>query len=65
MARRDATSSSSPSTQSPNRQPEADELVDEAIEVGHGRYDPLVVHARLRLELLKVKISKASSRTSP
>jgi hypothetical protein len=34
----------------------ADELVDEAIEVGHGRSDPLVVHAKmLRLELLKVK----------
>ncbi len=34
----------------------ADDLVDEAIEVGHGRSDPLVVHAKmLRLELLKVK----------
>jgi hypothetical protein len=35
---------------------EADDLVDEAIEVGHGRSDPLVVHAKMpRLELLKVK----------
>ena len=34
----------------------ADDLVDEAIEVGHGRSDPLVTHARmLRLELLNVK----------
>jgi hypothetical protein len=34
----------------------ADDLVDEAIDVGHGRSDPLVVHAKmLRLELLKVK----------
>ena len=36
----------------------ADDLVDEAIAVGHGRSDPLVTHAkmlRLRLELLKVK----------
>ena len=34
----------------------ADDLVDEAIEVGHGRSDPLVVHAKmLRLELLNVK----------
>ena len=34
----------------------ADALVDEAIEVGHGRSDPLVVHAKmLRLELLNVK----------
>jgi hypothetical protein len=34
----------------------ADDLFDEAIEVGHGRSDPLVVHAKmLRLELLQVK----------
>ena len=34
----------------------ADALVDEANEVGHGRSDPLVTHAKmLRLELLKVK----------
>jgi hypothetical protein len=34
----------------------ADELVDEAIEVGHGRSDALVTHAKmLRLELLNVK----------
>jgi hypothetical protein len=34
----------------------ADDLVAEAIAVGHGRSDPLVVHAKmLRLELLKVK----------
>jgi hypothetical protein len=34
----------------------ADALVDEAIEVGHGRSHPLVVHAKmLRLELLNVK----------
>jgi hypothetical protein len=34
----------------------ADDLVDEAIDVGHGRSDPLVTHAKmLRLELLKVK----------
>jgi hypothetical protein len=34
----------------------ADDLVNEAIEVGHGRSDLLVVHAKtLRLELLKVK----------
>ena len=34
----------------------ADDLVDEAIDVGHGRSDPLVVHAKmLRLELLRVK----------
>jgi len=34
----------------------ADALVDEAIDVGHGRSDPLVTHAKmLRLELLKVK----------
>ena len=34
----------------------ADALVDEAIDVGHGRSDPLVVHAKmLRPELLKVK----------
>jgi hypothetical protein len=34
----------------------ADDLVDEAIEVGHGRSDPLVTHAKmLRLELLKVR----------
>ena len=34
----------------------ADELVDEAIEAGHGRSDPLVTHAKmLRLELLNVK----------
>ena len=33
-----------------------DDLVNEAIEVGHGRSDPLVTHAKmLRLELLKVK----------
>jgi hypothetical protein len=34
----------------------ADDLVDEAIEIGDGRSDPLVTHAKmLRLELLKVK----------
>jgi hypothetical protein len=34
----------------------ADALVDEAIEVGHGRSDPLVTHAKmLRMELLNVK----------
>jgi len=34
----------------------ADDLVDEAIDVGHGRSDPLVTHAKmLRLELLNVK----------
>jgi hypothetical protein len=34
----------------------ADDLVNEAIEVGHDRSDLLVVHAKtLRLELLKVK----------
>ena len=34
----------------------ADDLVDEAIGVGHGRSDPLVTHAKmLRLELVKVK----------
>ena len=34
----------------------ADDLVDEAIALGHGRSDPLVVHAKmLRLELLNVK----------
>jgi hypothetical protein len=34
----------------------ADDLVKEAIEVGHGRSDPLVTHAKmLRLELLNVK----------
>jgi hypothetical protein len=34
----------------------ADDLVDEAIEIGHGRSDPLVVHAKmLRQELLNVK----------
>jgi hypothetical protein len=34
----------------------ADDLVDEAIDAGHGRSDPLVTHAKmLRLELLKVK----------
>jgi hypothetical protein len=34
----------------------ADALVDEAIEAGHGRSDPLVIQAKmLRLELLKVK----------
>jgi len=34
----------------------ADELVDEAIDVGHGRSDPLVTHTKmLRLELLNVK----------
>ena len=34
----------------------ADDLVDEAIEVGHGRSDPLVTHAKmLRLDLLKVR----------
>jgi hypothetical protein len=34
----------------------ADDLVDEAIEVGHGRSDPLVTHAKmLRVELLNVK----------
>ena len=34
----------------------ADALVDEAIDVGHGRADPLVTHAKmLRLELLNVK----------
>jgi hypothetical protein len=34
----------------------ADDLVNEAIEVGHGRSDPLVIHAKmLRLELLNVK----------
>ena len=34
----------------------ADALVDEAIDVGHGRSDPLVTDAKmLRLELLKVK----------
>jgi hypothetical protein len=34
----------------------ADDLVEEAIGVGHGRSDPLVTHAKmLRLELLKVK----------
>jgi hypothetical protein len=25
----------------------ADDLVDEAIEVGHGRFDPLVTHAKM------------------
>ncbi len=35
---------------------EADDLVDEAIDVGHGRSDPLVTHAKMfRLELLSVK----------
>lgn len=35
---------------------QADDLVDEAIEVGHGRSYPLVTHAKmLRLDLLKVK----------
>jgi hypothetical protein len=46
----------------------ANDLVDEAIEVGHSRSDPLVTHAKmLRLELLKVKapISNVSLRTSP
>jgi hypothetical protein len=34
----------------------ANALVDKAIDVGHGRSDPLVTHAKmLRLELLKVK----------
>ena len=34
----------------------ADAIVDEAIDVGHGRSDPLVTHAKmLRLELLNVK----------
>ncbi len=34
----------------------ADDLVNDAIEVGHGRSDPLVTHAKmLRLELLKGK----------
>jgi hypothetical protein len=34
----------------------ADDLVAEAIDIGHGRSDPLVTHAKmLRLELLKVK----------
>jgi hypothetical protein len=34
----------------------ADAPVDETIDVGHGRSDPLVTHAKmLRLELLKVK----------
>jgi hypothetical protein len=34
----------------------ADARVEEAIEVGHGRSDPFVVHAKmLRLELLNVK----------
>jgi hypothetical protein len=34
----------------------ADDLVDEAIEMGHGRSDPLVTHAKmLRLELLNLK----------
>jgi hypothetical protein len=34
----------------------ADDLVDEAIGVGHGRSDPLVTHAKmLSLEILKVK----------
>lgn len=34
----------------------ADDLVDEAIDVGHGRSDPLVTHAKmLRLGLLNVK----------
>jgi hypothetical protein len=34
----------------------ADDLVDEAIDVEHGRSEPLVTHAMmLRLELLKVK----------
>jgi len=34
----------------------ADDLVDEAIDVRHGRSDPLVTHAKmLRLELLNVK----------
>jgi hypothetical protein len=34
----------------------ADDLVNEAIGVGHGWSDPLVTHAKmLRLELLKVK----------
>lgn len=34
----------------------ADALVDEAIDVGHGRSDPLVTHAKmLRLELLNMK----------
>jgi hypothetical protein len=34
----------------------ADALVDEAIDIGHGRFDPLITHAKmLRLELLNVK----------
>jgi hypothetical protein len=34
----------------------ADALIDEAIDVGHGRFDPLVTHAKmLRVELLNVK----------
>jgi hypothetical protein len=48
------TSSSTPSTSSPNRPQKADDIVDEAIGVGWS--DPLIVHAKmLRLELLKVK----------
>ena len=44
----------------------ADDLVDEAIGVGHGRSDPLVTHAKmLRLELVKVKADlERSLRTS-
>jgi hypothetical protein len=48
-------SSSTPSTPLSRRR-RRDYLVDEAIDVGHGRSDSLVVHAKmLRLELLKVK----------
>ena len=51
-----ARSSSTPSTPSPSRPSKADDLVDEGVAVGHGRSDPLVVHAKmLRLELLRVK----------
>jgi len=49
-------SSSTPSTSSPSRQPRPTTSFNEAIEVGHGRSDPLVTYAKmLRLELLNVK----------
>ena len=62
-----ATSSSTPSTPSPNRPPRPTTSSTRRSKFGHGRSDPLVVHAKmLRLELLKVKADlDANSRTSP
>ena len=55
MARRERDISSTPSTRLPKHAAKTNDLVDEAIAVGHGRSDQVVTHVKmLRLELVKV-----------